>query len=148
MDWISIYDSSSLVKLGPVRKDDNGTNWWLLRVAGAVSPPSYYFSISRFSTLIMLYLQILKNFIDILSLSHKSRMALKSKTWLFKDLWRLRLATCLFNCSTNATTGRFSIACCKKHPFSTNTKIMLMETQIRKVLVVFVLSSTTVGEVN
>ena len=76
MDWISTYDLSSLVSLGPIREDDNGTKWWLLRVIGTVSPPSYHFLISRFSTLTMLSLQIPKNLIDIISFWHKSRMAL------------------------------------------------------------------------
>ena len=54
----------------------------------------------------------------------------------------------LFNCSTNAITKRFAIACCKKHLFSTNTKIMLMGTQIFKVPAVFVLPSITVIKIN
>ena len=65
-----------------------------------------------------------------------------------KTFWRLRLTTCRFNCFTSAITGRFAIVYFKKHTFSTNTKIMLMETQIHKVLVVLVLSSTTIREVN
>ena len=36
-DWISTYDSSSLVSLGPIRENDNRTKWWLLRVTGRVS---------------------------------------------------------------------------------------------------------------
>ena len=32
MDWISTYDSSSLVSLGPIHEDDNGTKWWLLHL--------------------------------------------------------------------------------------------------------------------
>ena len=96
----------------------------------------------------MLSLQIPKNLIDIISLSHNLGWLFVYKIWLFKDLWRLHFATCRFNCSTNVITGIFSIACCKKHPFSTNTKIILMGTQIHKVLVVFVLPSTTVREVN
>ena len=149
MDWIPIYDSSSLDSLELICGDDNGTKWWILRVTGTVSPPSYHFSISRFSTLIILSIQIPKNLIDIISFSHKSRMALQSKIWLFKELWRLLLSTHHFNCSTNAITGRFAIVCCKNiHPFSTDTKIILMGTQIHKALVVFVLSSTTVREVN
>ena len=147
MDWISTYDSSSLVRLGPICEDDNGTKWWLLRVTGTVSPPSYHFSISNFQHWLC-FLQIPKNLIHIILFSHKSRLALLSKIWSFKELWRLPLATCCFNCSTNAITGRFTTACSKKHPFSTNTKIMLMGTQIHKVLVVFVLSSTIVREVN
>ena len=51
MDWISTYDSSSLVSLGPICEDDNGTKWWLLYVTGTVTPLSYHFSVSRFSTL-------------------------------------------------------------------------------------------------
>ena len=39
------------------------------------------------------------------------------------NLWRLCLVTYHFNYSTNAISGRFAIVCCKKHPFSTNTKI-------------------------
>ena len=65
MDWISTYDSSLLVSLGPFLEDDNGSTWcdmvWLLCVTGTVSPPSYHFSISRFSTLIMVSLQLPKN---------------------------------------------------------------------------------------
>ena len=143
MDWISTYDSSSLISLEPIREDDNETKWWLLRVIGTISTPSYHFSISKFSTLIMLSLQIPKNVIDIISLSHKSRMALWSKIWLFKDLWRIRLARCRFNCSTSAITG-------STNSFSTNTKIMLMGTQtfLHKVLVVFPPSPKTVREVN
>ena len=117
-------------------------------MTGTVSPPPYHISISRFSTLIMLPVQIPRNLTDIISFSHKSRMALKSKICLFKDLWRLRLATCRFNSSTNAIAGIFAIAYSEKHPFNTSTKIMLMGTQIYKVLVLFVLSSTTVREVN
>ena len=30
MDWMSIYDSSLLVSLGPIREDDIGTKWSLL----------------------------------------------------------------------------------------------------------------------
>ena len=86
--------------------------------------------------------------IDIISSSHNLGWLFVYKIWLFKYLWRLRFATCRFNCSTNVITGIFSIACCKKHPFSTNTKIILMGTQIHKVLVVFVLPSTTVREAN
>ena len=141
MDWISTYDLSSLVSLGPIPEDDNATKWWLLRVTGAVSQSSYHFLISRFSTLIMLFLEIQKNLIDNISFSHKSRMILWSKTWLFKDLSRLRLATCHFNCSTDSIIGSVNSFC-------TNTKIMLMRTKIHKVLVVLVLSSTTVREVN
>ena len=51
------------------------------------------------------------------------------------------MATCCFNCSTNAIIG-------STNSFSTNTKTMLMGTQIHKVLVAFVLSSTTAREVN
>ena len=59
------------------------------------------------------------------------------------------MATCCFGyTSANAITGGFAIECCKKHLFSTNTKIMLMGTQIHKVLVSFVLSSATVRKVN
>ena len=142
MDWISTYDSSSLVRLGPICEDDNGTKWWLLRVTGTVSPPSYHFSISNFQHWLC-SLQIPKNLIHIILFSHKSRLALLSKIWSFKDLWRLPLATCRFNCSTNAITG-------STNSFSTNTKIMLMGKQkfFHKVVVVFVLSSTTVREVN
>ena len=53
-------DASWLVSLGPIREDDNGTKWWLLCVTGTVSPPSYHFSISKFSTLIMLSLELPK----------------------------------------------------------------------------------------
>ena len=53
-------DASWLVSLGPIREDDNGTKWWLLCVTGTVSPPSYHFSMSKVSTLIMLSLQIPK----------------------------------------------------------------------------------------
>ena len=81
MDWISTYDSSSLVSLGPICEDDNGTKWWLLRVTGTVSPPSYHFSTSRFSTLITLSLQIPKNLFNIILFSHKSRMTLHSNIW-------------------------------------------------------------------
>ena len=149
MDWISTYDSSSRVSLGTIREDDNRTKWWLLCVTDTMYSFSFHFSISRFSTLIMLSLQIPKNLIDIISLSHNLGWLFVYKIWLFKYLWRLRFATCRFNCSTNVITGiLFSIACFKKHPFSTNTKIIFMGTQIHKVLVVFVLSSTTVREVN
>ena len=53
MDWTSTYDSSFLVSLWLMPKDDNGLEWWLLRVKSTVSPPSYHFSISQFSTLII-----------------------------------------------------------------------------------------------
>ena len=145
MDWISTYDSSLLVCLGPIHKDNNGTKWWRLRITGAVSPPWYHFSASRFSTLIMLSLQTPKNLINIISFSHESKTALQSKIWLVKHVWRLRLATCCFNCSSSiySITG-------STNSFSTNTKIMLMETQkfFHKVLVIFVLFFTTVREVN
>ena len=59
MDWISTYDSSSLVSLGPISQDDNGTKRWLLRITGTVFPPSYHFSISIW-TLIILSFQIPK----------------------------------------------------------------------------------------
>ena len=130
--WIS-----SLVSLWPILEDDNGTKWWLLRVPCTVSPPSCHFS--RFSTLIMLSLQIPKNFIDIISFSCKSNLALYSKIWLFKDLWRLCLTTCHLT-APPIPSQRFAIACCKKHSFSTNTKINLVVTQIYKVLVVFLLT--------
>ena len=74
MDRISTYDSSSLVSSGLIRNDDNGTKWWLHCVTDTVSPPSYRFLNSRFSTLIMLSLHIPKNVIDIISFSHKSRI--------------------------------------------------------------------------
>ena len=136
MDEISTYYSSSLVNLGPFLEDDNGTKSWVLHVTGTVSPLSYHFSI-------LLSSQISRNLIDIMSFSHKSGMALESKIWLFKDLSRLSLATGRFNCSTNAITG-------STNSFSTNTKIMLIRTQmlIHKVLVVFVLSTTTPREVS
>ena len=52
MDWTSINNSSFLVSLWIIHKDDNGLEWWLLRLTGTVSPPSYHFSTSWFSTLI------------------------------------------------------------------------------------------------
>ena len=58
------------------------------------------------------------------------------------------LGCMLFDCSTNAIIGRFAIACCKKYPFNTNIKIILMGTQIHKVLVVFVLPFATVSKLN
>ena len=51
-DWISTY--------GSIHEDNTGTKWWLLLLTATVSPPSYHFSISRFSTLIILSLQIPK----------------------------------------------------------------------------------------
>ena len=148
MDWILTHDSSLLASLGIIREGGNEFKWWILRVTGTVAQCWYHFSISRFSTLILLSLQIPKNLIDFISFLLKSMMALKSKIWLFKDLCRFCLATCRFYCSTNVITGRFTIGCYKKHSFSTNTKIMLMGTQIHKVLVSFVLSSATVRKVN
>ena len=74
MDRISTYDSSSLVSLGLIRNDDNGTKCWLHCVTDTVSPPSYRFLNSRFLTLIMLSIHIPKNLIDIISFSHKSRV--------------------------------------------------------------------------
>ena len=75
-------------------------------------------------------------------------LAWRCKIWLFKELWKASLGCMSFNCSNNAVTGRFAITCYKKHPFSTNTKIILMGTQIHKVLVVFVLSSAIVRKLN
>ena len=66
MDWISTYDSSSVVSLELVFKDDNGTKLWLLPATAIVSSPSHHFSISRSSTLIMLSWQIPKNMTDII----------------------------------------------------------------------------------
>ena len=144
--WIYAYDSSSLVSLWPVHEDDSGTKWWLLCVPGAICPPSYHFS--RFSSLIMFSLQIPKN----LMTSFHSQVNL---AWIynltFDALWwplEAPLGCMSFNCSINAITGKFATACCKKHPFSTNTKINLMGSQIHKVLVNFVLSSTTVRKLN
>ena len=143
MDWISTYDSSSLVGFRQVCKVGNGTKWWLFLVTEAVSSPSYHFPISRFSTRNMLSLQFPKILIDIISFWHNSRMALWFRIWLFKDIWRLGLATCLSNCSTNAITG-------SNNSFRTNTKIMVVGTQMvfHKVLVLSVLFYTTVREAN
>ena len=112
-----------------------------------VSALSYHFL--RFSTMIMLSLQIPKNLIDIISFSHKSLLhGFVIQDLIIKSLLEALLDCMLFNCSTNAIIGRFAIACCKKHRFSTNTKIILIGTQIHKVLVVFLLSPTTVRKLN
>ena len=148
MDWMSIYDSSLLVSLGPIREDDIGTKWSLLvwqvqcSYLHIISQSQYFqhWSCSPYK------------FKKSQSTSFHSHINLG---WLGNlrfnysiNLWRRCLATCCLSCSTNAITARFAIACCKKHPFSTNTKAMLMWAQTHKALVVFVLSSTTVTEVN
>ena len=137
--WISTYDSSSLVRLWPTLEDNNVTKWWPLRVPGTVSQPSYHFSI--FSALINLSFKFQKTWSTSFHFHINLTWICKSKIWLFKDLWRLCVAACRL-------TGRFSIACCKKHQFSNDTQVILMGTQILKVLVVFVLSSTTVKKLN
>ena len=133
-----MYDSSSFVSLWPIRDDDNGIKWWLLHVA--------FQHWSCFP----------HKFKKTWSTSFRSHIDLAWLCNLRFDYWKTFggyawLHQChqlIYYCSTKAITERFAIACCKQHPFSTNTKIMLMGMQIHKFLEVFVLSSTTVRKVN
>ena len=110
-----------------------------------VTTPCAMYSVPTFMSFLKIFninhalLTNSKNFIDIISFSCKSNLALYSKIWLFKDLWRLCLTTCHLT-APPIPSQRFAIACCKKHSFSTNTKINLVVTQIYKVLVVFLLT--------
>ena len=109
--------------------------------------PQPLYDISRFSRLIMLSLEILKSLIGIISLSHKSNMASQSEIWLFKNLWNIRLATCRLTAPPIPSQGDLQYFVAKNTYSALIPKPCSWEDKTHKVIVVFVLSSTTARKV-